>query len=88
MSDFPKPNFVIRKVFDCQDMPPEVKKTFFNLTSDYSNDTYTRWTVGFIDQEDPDDYDEDVIGWYKLVDDWLASNGAGEEEEVLVSHWW
>lgn len=67
------------KVFDCQGMPSDVRRSFFNATAGTANDCLVDWTVG--DCEDPD---EDI----RAVDAWLVANGAVDLEGVVVSHWW
>ena len=70
------------KVFDCQYMPEDVKKAFFDLTDDYKNDCYVSWFV----KDELDDEDNDKA---LLVTKWLLEEGAEEsDEEVLINHWW
>lgn len=58
------------KVFDCQDMPAEVKREFFAATY-VGNDCYVSWA------------------WHvDSVNAWLIENGAKENEELLINHWW
>ena len=71
------------KVFDCQYMPEDIKKAFFDLTDDYKNDCYVSW---FVRDELLDDEDNDKA---LLVTKWLLEEGAEEsDEEVLINHWW
>jgi len=70
------------KVFDCQYMPEDIKKAFFDLTDDYKNDCYVSWFV----KDELDDEDNDKA---LLVTKWLLEEGAEEsDEEVLINHWW
>jgi len=61
------------KVFDCQDMPADVRKEFFDNSEANQNDCY----VSF-------DTEERECS----VTKWLMENGAEKDEEVLINHWW
>lgn len=85
-------NFKIMKVFDCQDMPEDIRRVFFDAHEE-RNDSYVLWTLetaGINDTDTDKDYDAD----HKLIDQWLIDNGAkpGEPgrsgETVLINHWW
>lgn len=84
----PKPLFKMMKVFECYSMPKEVKKCFFRLTEGASNHCYVSWTVDFISEEDPDDYDEEILKCYAVVDGWFCENGADAGEDIIISHSW
>jgi hypothetical protein len=82
--------FKIMKVFDCQDMPEDVRAAFFRLFEDQPiyNGYYVKLQLDFCPSEDK--LRDDII-----VEKWLAENGAApassedtEGEEVLVKHWW
>lgn len=83
------------KVFDCQDMPDDVKKMLFEHGRDigvgWHMDSYVPWGVAnefFDDENDP---------WAvrkKTIDAWLIANGArgpADEddagEDVLIHYW-
>jgi len=68
-----KPPFKIMKVFDCQDMPKEIRKALFDYF-ERANDTYIEWQLGEM-PEGP-------------ITDWLLAHGAEKDEEVLVQYWW
>ena len=69
--------FKMMKVFDCQDMPDDVQKDFFD-SYEKGNDVY----VMFYNEFDPDTQDQ-------LFVKWLYENGmTKEDEEVLINHWW
>ena len=83
------------KVFDCQEMPNNIKTAFFSFYEDPSiqNDVYVSWTV----QEDDINYNDDNEFAIKrrLIDDYLIENGADQRkdseyngETVLINHWW
>jgi len=67
--------YKIAKVFDCQDMPDDIKDVFFS-TQEAGNDSYVSYSLG--------NYGED----FKLVDHWLLEHGAEPNDWVLISHWW
>lgn len=68
--------FKLMKVFDCQDMPDNVRKLLYDMY-DNGNDTYVSHIMGESDEK------------YMLVDKWLIENGAEpKSEEVLISYWW
>lgn len=76
--------FEIMKVFDCQDMPRDLRREFFRLWDSKGNDVFVEWTLG--------DSDDDVS---KRIDEWLIANGAesakdesSEGETVLIKYWW
>lgn len=76
--------FKIMKVFDCQDMPRDLRREFFRLWDNKGNDVFVDWTLG--------DSDDDVS---KQIDEWLIANGAesakdesSESETVLIKYWW
>lgn len=64
----------LMKVFDCQDMPDNVRKEFFGAYDDKGNDCYVDW---YLDCEVS-----------TLVDDWVIENGATMDEHVIIRHWW
>lgn len=75
MSEHPR----TMKVFDCQKMPDETRKVFFDTWDTKSNDTFIECVPGeWIDSG----------GDSKIVGDWLVANGAEVDECVIVSHWW
>ena len=64
--------FEKKKVFDCQDMPEDVKEVLFTSREGVGNDCYVNW---YCEEED-------------VVTKWLLENGAKKDEEVIISHWW
>lgn len=77
------------KVFDCQDMPDDVREKFFKLCSggnSVGNDCYVTWypVHPFFEEEGVLIVNEDC----SIVDTWLLENGANEDETVIVQHWW
>jgi len=76
------------KVFDCYDMPKTVKSAFFDCTEGAGNDCYVNWYVGSIEDEDPEDYEPEVLARYRKVDKWLLEHGAKDKEKVIVDHSW
>ena len=84
------------KVFDCQEMPPDVKAAYFEhyeaaLIQSY-NGSYLEW--GIADEV----FENENDAWAlrkKMVDAWLIANGAigpatedDDGEEVLIRFWW
>lgn len=65
--------YQLLKVFDCLEMPSDVRKNFFSAWDNKGNDCYLRWSVET--ETEP-------------VDQWLLANGAELGEDVLISHWW
>lgn len=72
-------NYKIRKIFDCQDMPEDLRKSFFRLW-DMGNNSFTEWIVGdsIYEEDDPS----------IQIEKWLIENGAEEGEEVCIHYWW
>jgi hypothetical protein len=68
------------QVFDCQDMPLPLRKTFFDLV-EQGNDTYVSWELN------SDWYGEGHQKSAKEIDDWLKASGA-TDKQVLINHWW
>ncbi len=71
----------VMKVFDCQDMPKELRDHFYSLWDDKGNDTYVQWGVQdtIYDEGDPS----------ILIDEWLIANGALPKpayEQVLIKY--
>lgn len=83
--------FKTMKVFDCQDMPDDVRKAFFELFSGRaSNGCFVEMSI---DHSTP----EATLPEDQIVQDWLVANGAEKDqlgrpdwagEDVLVRHWW
>lgn len=72
----------LMQVFDCTDMPRDVKKAFFERNEGKGNDTYVTWSIndrGYGDEEDAQ---------IALVDKWLLTQHLMIDSEVLISHWW
>lgn len=76
------------KVFDCQDMPDDIKEHFWDVYRGVmmGNDCYVDWTINAA---------KDLSEGELAVDGWLIANGAEgprnedrEGEHVLVRHWW
>lgn len=98
-----KKKYVLRKLFDCQDMPRKLREKFYALyrpehyddDGEYIgsevlalNDTVVEWTIADI-------IPEDQLPGVAEVDAWLIKNGAegpkskkDEGETVLIKHWW
>jgi len=72
--------FETKKVFDCQDMPEELRRKFFDMWDNKGNDSFVEWTIGdsFYEADDPS----------LLIEDWLLANGAADGEEVVIKYWW
>jgi hypothetical protein len=78
------------KVFDCQDMPEDVRKTFFDYVES-GNDCYIDWDIASMAWTD------EALAGAQLIDNWLIANGAegpssspdGDVpgECVLIKHW-
>ena len=66
--------FKLRKVFDCQDMPEEIKQNFFERYHRSSNDVFIDFFICDI-KENP-------------VMQWLVDNGAEKDEMILIKYWW
>ena len=82
----------LMQVFDCQDMPREVKTSFFDEVQRYSNggtqnDVYVNWDVS---DENGDINGEEPSENQKIVDKWLEMEcGLVDlEPEVIINHWW
>jgi hypothetical protein len=74
--------YELAKVFDCNQMPRDVRSIFIEWTEGISNDVYVAWDIkdGFIDEDQKEKYNK--------VSQWLRDNGATEEDTIIVSHWW
>lgn len=74
------------KVFDCQEMPDDVRVKFFEQCQQ-SNDCYVGWwpeSATYVEDDGsiaPNDE-------HTIVDAWLLANGADPYEQVLIKHWW
>lgn len=92
-----------KKLFDCQDMPENLMKTFFDeqskgndvIVSRYVHDEmydikekYVKIKDGEILYRDEADPNLVIIRGNDPVSDWLLDNGAELHEEVLIKHWW
>lgn len=90
------------KVFDCQDMPDDIKNTFFDQ-NECGNDCLVYYTVNWLRQAQQEDAEmelnyelseeerleeKDEILKAKMLDDWFIENGALNDEQIIVSHWW
>lgn len=70
-------SFQLKKVFDCQAMPEDLRSLFFEHERKglgRGNDVYIDWYIN--DSTD------------KLIDAWLLAQGAEPDEHVLIRHWW
>ena len=79
------------KVFDCQEMPDDVRAAFFKLNEGKINDVFVPHQIGYPDDYPDPDPTPDVAEAMKdaeAVDKWLMEHGAEDEENVLVKHWW
>ena len=89
------------KVFDCQEMPENIRKIFFDRYGRSANDVFVSVWVLEAGKPESEDTGTEIIGEYMTslgryiknrgdypVQDWLFDNGANESEEVLVRHWW
>lgn len=71
--------FKIAKVFDCQNMPENIKDAFFNTCDNqYGNDCYVDWYFDIGPRDDGKN----------IVSKWLLENGAILGDKVLINHWW
>jgi len=75
------------KVFDCQDMPKEVMKAFFEETEGEGNrynDIYVSWDIAGVWRDCDGDTPSE-----KLIDGWFFANGANKEDkEIIVQRHW
>lgn len=62
----------LMQVFDCQDMPDNVRKEFYE-SYEQGNDVYVSWHRDYMENE--------------VVEQWLVENGA-TDRQVLINHWW
>ena len=65
------------KVFDCQSMPADVRKDYFDATQGKGNDVYLNEYMEWDEDEGP-----------QLYQQWLLDNGVKQCNEVLIKHWW
>jgi hypothetical protein len=79
------------QVFDCQDMPADVKENFYRQTEEYGNDCYIRvYLKDFKNMsgiEYKEEYGYDGTDGGALYLKWLVENGA-TDDVVLVNLWW
>lgn len=78
--------YEMMKVFDCSDMPDNVRKEFFE-NSYVGNDCYIGRDVyasTLVDDEGNTIESEE----HTIVDAWLLENGATDGEYVIVKHSW
>lgn len=70
--------FNLIKVFDCQEMPNDIKKLFFeSINSSYTNNCYIHWYVKYLEEDN-----------FTLIDQWFIEHGASEGEKIIIKHWW
>lgn len=74
--------YKLYKVFDCQDMPDDIKQLVFDVGDErcLGNDSSIEWYF----EEDC----KDLGSGYKEIQDWLLNNGAELGDRVLIKHWW
>lgn len=75
------------KVFDCQDMPDDVRTYLFE-SSYQGNDCYVSQEVFGPTYFDEDSNTDIECEEYNIVCQWLLDNGATIGEYVIISHWW
>lgn len=83
-----KQNFKTMKVFDCQDMPKDVKEAFLKYTRSgghTANDCYVELQR---DKEAVSYYKRNKHSDFLLVHRWLTNNGAKEHEDVIIGFNW
>jgi hypothetical protein len=69
-----KNKYKLLKVFDCQDMPDNIRRQFFDETDHaHGNDVYIDFVL--------EDEDNSVVKWFR-------KHGADTEDEVVVKRWW
>jgi hypothetical protein len=74
--------YKIYKVFDCQNMPEDIKQLFFDLGADMclSNGSCYEWHF---------EKNSDLTTESKQIQDWLLNNGAElKDKSVLIRYWW
>lgn len=72
------------KQFDCQDMPNDVSRCFFEETQGAGNDCLVKWYFGKEDIEDNSEFSPGRAS----IDNWLLENGAEPGDNIVISHWW
>jgi hypothetical protein len=79
----------LMKVFDCQDMPDDIKKIFFDIMEPrfkalmLGNDCYVDFDIDFEEPESIDESDKLL-----MIQKWLLENGAELDDTVLINYWW
>ena len=81
-------NYKTFKVFQCSDMPDQVRSEFWKQTSGHGNDCCVYWKVSssayFCDETDQYLPNPE----HTAVDLWLYVHGAFLYETVLIEHSW
>lgn len=75
------------KVFDCQQMPDNVRTVFFEQTDGPGNDCYISWwpqSPTYVEDDGSIATNDD----HTIVDTWLVANGADVHEKVIIKHYW
>lgn len=85
------PKYKLLKVFNCQQMPGDIRDIYFEEANDpesHGNDCYIDWYI-----EHPSD--PHISENKKIINQWLVDNGAdaaldenSSGEKVLIRHWW
>jgi len=77
------------KVFDCQDMPQDIRDLFYSFY-ECGNDVWVSWGIA-----DSVDDGSEAAKQRKKIDDWFVANGAdpapdenSSGETILVNYWW
>lgn len=83
------------KVFDCQEMPYDIRKTFFewvNSDNGHGNDCLVNWNTQTWTEEAETVGDcgmnEELAKKFHIVNNWLLKNGMNPKEDVIIRHWW
>ena len=86
-------------VFDCQEMPDDIRKIFFEFAEAH-NDCYVDWWVHseryfYLEGQKEDAEYCEYVRKKTALDDWFVANGAKpgksnehEGEHIIVKHWW
>ena len=76
------------KVFDCQEMPDDVREAFF-CEKEASNDCYVDWCLDDLPEDLNSEEDPCYGPDYLKVSKWLLENGASiDDKDIIIKHWW
>jgi hypothetical protein len=76
------------KIFNVQQQPKDIQTFLFYCFKECNNNTFYHWDVGWIDNENIDEYYDKTVKNNQAIDKYFREQGIKNHETVVIHMWW